>query len=436
MTGRDDESRRDGPEREDLQQLMARWGKQPVPVAPSDVAQQRRARGLVTLRAAIGSAGRERQTRRIRIASVAAAAAGLVLWGGLELLSPGAGLDLRAGAQDVAARHGLSVARDGRALVRGPGEVASGQGGWMPVQPGRTIGEGDRIRALDRSVDVRLGRITSAKVSPGAVLAIATLRPHLQELRLESGVTEFEVDPRREAEVVVQTADARIRVTGTVFSVTSGDTNSEPWSEVSVARGHVEVASHGDTFVLQSGESWSSREVEAKDTDSIGDARFGDARFRNSPIETTASGAGRGSDRNARAGTGADTRAQSSTRTAATGAAFGGAGEIRGKELDAHGSGDVAGLTTTLSEENRMLRGALSARNAGNGARCVGLLSELLTKFPSSPLRQEAMVAHFRCLQMSGDGGRAHRSAARYLSEYPSGFARDEARALLLDKAP
>jgi hypothetical protein len=423
MTGHGDDSRRAAPEREDLQRQMARWGKQPVPVAPSDGAEERRARGLVTLRAAIGSAGRERQTRRMRIASIAAAAAALALWGGFELFAPGTGLELRDRGHHVASQPGLPSPHEGRALVRGSGEVSSSHGGWVPVQPGHTIGEGDRVRALDRSIDVRLDRITSARVAPGAVLAIATLSSHLQELRLESGATEFEVDPKRAAEVVVHTANARIRVTGTVFSVTSGGTSSEAWSEVLVERGRVEVASHGHTFVLQSGQSWSSRDFEAKDPDSQGEARFGRSR-------SGAAHSGRARDPNARVAQAADATTQRSTRTVATGVVSGEAAETRDS------SGDAEGLTTTLSEENRILRGALSARNAGNGGRCVGLLSELLTKFPSSPLRQEAMVAHFRCLQLSGDGERAQRSAARYLSEYPGGFARDEARALLLDKAP
>jgi outer membrane protein assembly factor BamD (BamD/ComL family) len=91
--------------------------------------------------------------------------------------------------------------------------------------------------------------------------------------------------------------------------------------------------------------------------------------------------------------------------------------------------------TTTLSEENRLFRAALSARNAGSHGRCVGLLSELITKFPSSPLRQEAIVAQFRCQSSGGQFAAAHRTALRYLSEYPSGFARDEARSLVVDAA-
>lgn len=407
MSARQDETRRNAPEREDLQKVMTRWGKLPVPVVPSEVLEQRRARGAVTLRAAIGSAGRERQTRRTRIVSTFAAALALALWGGFELFSPGAALDLRASAQHGSPLPGTPSTLLEPALVRSPGEVARYRGDWMPVQAGHTIGEGDRVRASKHSVDVRLDRITSVRVAPGSVLAITTLQARLQELQLESGTAAFEVDPERAAEVVVNTANARVRVTGTAFSVTSGGTSAESWSEVLVQRGQVEVASGGEAFVLRPGQSWSSRDSKSDETSGV------------QADQTHASPNARGE------------RAEATTSPKPTAA-----GGVHADAEATAGAVEAEGLPTTLSEENRMFRRALSARNAGNGGRCVSLLSEFLTQFPSSPLRQEAVVAQFRCLVLSGDGARAHRAAARYLSEYPSGFAREEARSLVVGSAP
>jgi hypothetical protein len=412
MTGRQGEPRRDAPEREELQKVMARWAKLPVPVAPSAVVDQRRARGAVTLRAAIGSAGRERQTRRMRFLSVGAAALALAIWGGFERFSAGSAGAQRNGHESAAAHPVAPGELRGRALLHGPGEVSRNLGGWQPVQAGHTVGEGDRVRALQRSVDVHLDRITSARVAPGSVLAITTLQAHLQELRLESGATAFEVDPSRAAEVVVHTANARIRVTGTAFSVTSSGTGAEAWSEVLVQQGRVEIASGGETVSLRPGQSWSSRDIDASGNPK---ARANRARATTAPRPPAPTLAG---------GVSAD------------GIHTDRGDEVRGGKPDAEPVESGDGLPTTLSEENRLLRRALSARNAGNGARCVALLSELLTKFPESPLRQEAVVGQLRCLVLSGDEARAHRTAARYLSEYPTGFARDEARELVVGTAP
>jgi len=384
-------------EREDVQKTMVRWGTSPVPVAPSEVLEARRQRGLATLRASIGSAKREGQARRLRFALAGAAATALVIWAGVGL-APGAGLLGSADGTEAAAL-------EPRAFVDGPCEVARGQAGWVRSAPGRAVMVGDRVRALDTPVDVRLDRVTSARVAPGSVLAISALADRRQELRLVSGRSDFEVDPKRSAEVVVYAESTRILVTGTAFSVVVGqsdagdarDARARTWSEVSVQHGRVEVASRGEVFLIGAGESWSSREQDAPHEHGEKAASLASSRMPTTPFASASAA-----------------QTQKASEPSAP-------GELQDEEL-----------ATTLSEENRLFRAALSARNGGNDARCVALLSEFLAKFPSSPLRQEAMVAELRCLRSSGNTMAAHRTAQRYLTEYPNGFARSEARDLVL----
>jgi TolA-binding protein len=83
---------------------------------------------------------------------------------------------------------------------------------------------------------------------------------------------------------------------------------------------------------------------------------------------------------------------------------------------------------STLGEENRLLTSALAASNAGDYRSATSTLDDLLRRFPMSPLAQEAHVQRFRALERSGDVGGAAREARSYLSLYPNGSAREEAK--------
>jgi outer membrane protein assembly factor BamD (BamD/ComL family) len=75
---------------------------------------------------------------------------------------------------------------------------------------------------------------------------------------------------------------------------------------------------------------------------------------------------------------------------------------------------------------------ASRAARAGNDALAVRTLNELLARYPSSPLAQNARVDRFRALNRTGKVADAVAAARRYLADYPNGFARDEAKALVL----
>jgi len=85
-----------------------------------------------------------------------------------------------------------------------------------------------------------------------------------------------------------------------------------------------------------------------------------------------------------------------------------------------------------LAEQNRLLQAALGARRRGDDASAIRSLDELLSRFPTSPLAQEARVERMRALERSGDHAAAARDARRYLADHRDGFAREEAKDVVL----
>ena len=60
---------------------------------------------------------------------------------------------------------------------------------------------------------------------------------------------------------------------------------------------------------------------------------------------------------------------------------------------------------STLSDQNRLLAAALDARTRNDDAKAIVFLNELLHKYPSSPLAEEARVERLRCLERLGQRG-------------------------------
>jgi hypothetical protein len=92
--------------------------------------------------------------------------------------------------------------------------------------------------------------------------------------------------------------------------------------------------------------------------------------------------------------------------------------------------------SSSLADENRLMLAAMSAGRAGDDAGAVRLLTELLTRHPTSPLAQNATVERFRALKRLGDQQAASQTARRYLKDYPVGMASDEARRLAAEPKP
>lgn len=448
-----------------LRRLRA-WGRIPVPAVDQDEAGERARRGVVTLAASIRGAQLQRQASRRRWAAGLAVAAGLLAtlggskvdwgqdvdWGQSVLPQSLSGLwDNQAAATSTSSsrssadprgadsheshsrhsdsrhsRHSdpLSTAED-RTGTPLQGRLSLQRAGISsPLAEASTLAEGDILDAASSGATIRLGRVTRASFGPEASLSVATLTGTAQRLELQRGRVDFSVDPEREATVSVTSGETTVLVTGTRFSVETGGpsaTGGPPphgkgparWTQVRVERGHV-LVTHGSSRVrLQAGDTWSSDA--ATDSNGLASTR---------PDRALRPG-GPGSNGE----TGMHTSGGESARTTRAGGRLG--PEV-GRSSQAPG-GPLG--PTTLAEENRLFREALAARNQGNGPLCVSLLTELTAKHPKTPLRQEALVARFRCLAMAGDGASASRAAANYLASYPRGFAREEARRLVLSSS-
>ncbi len=87
---------------------------------------------------------------------------------------------------------------------------------------------------------------------------------------------------------------------------------------------------------------------------------------------------------------------------------------------------------SSLAEQNALMQAALAARRAGDNATAVAKIDELLAKYPATPHGEEAHVERFRALDRMGSHSAAVAEARLYLAAYPNGFARDEAKAIVL----
>ncbi|WP_394829143.1 FecR domain-containing protein [Pendulispora albinea] len=95
-------------------------------------------------------------------------------------------------------------------------------------------------------------------VGPQAALFVNGDDAHGVLVVLERGKVDFEVTPRRERPpFVVQAGEARVRVTGTRFSV---DRTGEG-ARVDVSSGMVEVSAHGQMANVHAGEHWPAKDT-------------------------------------------------------------------------------------------------------------------------------------------------------------------------------
>lgn len=434
MTRSSDEARAVARVRENLRQL----GRQPVPLASAELARERAERGVAHLTVALEKA-RQRRERNIRTRAIllAAAAIALGLVGAQSLLdradTASAPLATHgpSGSEEATLEPALQGAARDHLILRRDDTVRL-------VEGLAALRAGDVVETTQGSGQASLQGITRVELHTDTRLAVLMATPSEQVLRLHRGTGVFHVDPARHARVVIETDDARVLVTGTRFSVTTGANAAGSWTTVDVASGSVLVENAERSLRLDAGARWSShtpatdlpaptaRRATNADTQAPSDSAS--STERGSPTRTSPT-------RTPTAQDSPSTHAASS-RTESTSAKPTGAKPTGAKPARASAAKERVGKETegTLAEENALLQGALTARKQGSSARCVTLLDRLVTRHPRSPLRHEALVLRFRCLRDGGDLSRARRAAQRYLDDYPNGAARDEANTLLFDR--
>ena len=334
------------------ERALRSWQEQAIPErAAPDPAERQVA--IEALASAIRSgparleAQRKRRLWAVLGAGVAAAAAALFVFTGADPVP-------RAHVAESAPEAALAPASPApRAVLRGStvdGAVTLAEDGGttkrlaagerFEVAAGRAV----RVEAPQRAT-IALGTEIDVFLNAETSLSLRAAKPTHPRLELGLGRVELDVHgPARDRRVIVQTPDARVTVRGTRFSVDVRPRASGRGTVtgVSVSRGLVEVTSGGERFLLSTGQSWSS------------------------PERTVASG-----DR----------------RPAAQAAA-----------PKPHATKRPS-PPPTLADENRLFQAALYARNAGDDERAARLLTELLTRFPDSPLAQEARLERARALQ-------------------------------------
>ena len=84
---------------------------------------------------------------------------------------------------------------------------------------------------------------------------------------------------------------------------------------------------------------------------------------------------------------------------------------------------------SALVAQNDLFAEGVALRRQGNIAGALRAYDDLMTRFPSSPLVENAIVERMRLFVGTGDA-RAASEAKRYVARYPHGFALEEAQRL------
>jgi hypothetical protein len=361
----------------DLQATLARMAETGSPPEDARDAEERRERVVPSIEAALRgvASDRVRARRRARWLGGLALAASIAL-------AVGVGWRVRGGRAPVAVVSPPVF----------PAHVAQSSGTVLVMHAGATtvIPASNRDAPLESSdavittpdgrarVALASGAVVEVAPSTQLSFAIPADAVHDERLTLSAGQTSAHVPqlgPGESFEIVTPDAEVIVRGTGFVVSVRNEGT---PRTHVSVSEGAVLVRHAGQEFRVAAGEEWPAPETAAQ--------------------------------------TAPQTPAPAPSAAAAPSSAP--AGSLR--------------APSTLGDQNALLQSALDARRSGDDARAVTLLEQFLTRYPTSPLAQEAHVERFRALERMGRHSAAVSAARLYLVAFPNGFARDEAKAIVL----
>jgi hypothetical protein len=193
-------------------------------------------------------------------------------------------------------------------------------------------------------------------------LDTATQRFYLQAGRVDVSVPRVPGEPRL---VQVTTADAKVTVHGTVFSVEVRQDEAGPVTTVGVTRGLVGVERKAAFGTLQSevllhpGETWNSRSGQVS-------SALGAVKGPRLASGTKARGASKA--------TAPETR------------------EVRDEAVSSASDPAEARRASDLAEQNRLFELAMRARDRGDDERAAQVLKQLLGAHPDSPLKATAQA--------------------------------------------
>jgi hypothetical protein len=388
------------------EELLRQLSTSVAPVEDAERAAARRGRVVTHLAALVEGLPEKRQRRRklAWAASIsAAAAAALVV--GFASTRP----RFQAKRSEPGAAPSALLALQGSVqIIHRAAEVVAPPLVQVPVaSPDEVVtGPGGRARAsLASGAEVDIGPETKVRLSgdiKGSDGLTSTPSGGNEAVVLDQGQVTVRVPklgPMRS--FAVETPEATVVVHGTAFSVerSTGAERGTSRTMVDVAEGSVAVRHHGVEVLLHAGDRWSSAGSLDADLESAGNT--GPAA---DPSDTAPN-----------------------KRKLASG------GQRGNSAAAAKGSAGTPSLdkSSSLAEENRLLQSAMAARQQGNPHRAAQLAAELVIRFPSSPLVEEARVERMRALVGAGGAAAAAGDARSYLTDYPQGFARQEASRIL-----
>ncbi|HEX7671827.1 MAG TPA: FecR domain-containing protein [Polyangiaceae bacterium] len=395
MSGPDDQER--------AKELARLWQGSVVPVEDENVLEARRARVVPTIGGVIGRAAerrlRERSFRRMARSIAAAAAV-------LGAVSVGYLVKANHAAQGTAKVAGLDAksgpARSGvRALS---GVVTLMHESQESVIERSALAIGDSVStAANATAEMALTDLVVASVGSSSEVDIVAPRAAFHRLRLDRGRLDAKVDDRASStpKLVVETPDVEVVVTGTIFEVdvVRPDPSTPSVTRVSVSKGRVVVRRAGvEVAAVSAGQSWTSAVAPLV------------AAAPQAPLTSAVV-------------------SREAERTVA-------AHVIAERTLPTASLPSAANLAEvqmgTLAEENALYQSAVEARSRGDDASAAGRLGKLLARYPASLLSTEARVERMRALARSGRASEAAREARRYLADHPDGYAREEAKRLVM----
>ena len=364
----------------------------PPPPSP-----QARTEAIAALERALREKARRRRVRRIALGGVAlaAVAACAVLWIGIG-----------PGGHPASHAHAGGPARTEQ-RTQAPDVIARAAEGGARIVGGRPVGDngqalapGARVLALPHG-HALLAFATGTRVTVEEGGDVTMVRDDAaQVLALEGGALRADVAKLAPGHrFIVRTLDAEIEVHGTSFRVatvpadpTCGEGTR---TRVEVFEGVVTVRRGGVEARVPSGERWPAGcEAQAL-------ARARDSGDIGAPVHSAVYEA-------------------PAIRAAPQ------------PELDSDRAAAAAPVSSRLVEQNDAFAAAVAARHAGDAARALRAFDALLSRYPDGPLAESASAQRMKLLRELGSA-RATLAARAYLAQYPNGFARADAEAILAD---
>jgi hypothetical protein len=369
---------------------------------------------------------RHQQLVRWTMTASAAAAALILVVGGRTLLSPYTPAPI-AGAAATSASHGLKVLSSPEA--QGASGVMVGAGAAVPLAEGMTLPQGFRLVAPPAG-EVRIGaaRGTTLTLEGGGELAVKEANV-MQRYELREGAVRARVAKLIPGErFIIATSDAEVEVHGTAFRVAvvpaDPSCGAGTITRVSVTEGVVSVRRDGVEVRVTPGHVWPER-------------------CELSPAVTTTAAHGGSSRAHARQ-TSSVTSSARATVARSAGLASGVTAPAAGTNTNAPSVEPAAPVApaespqpvmvplsrSELAAQNDLFGSAVRAKRHGLGWQAVRIFERFDRLYPASPLAESAAAQRMKLLTVI-DAVAARRAATEYLSRYPGGFARAEARHLL-----